>query len=86
MLQVGGELNLLEKPLSTEHGRQLGVENLYRDFSIVLLVVCEIDGGHSTAAQFTLDRTSGERALNLLNGLGHSVPDDGGDRFTVTTK
>jgi hypothetical protein len=42
-------------PLSAQDRRQLGVQNLDRDLAVVFFVVGEIDGGHSTRAQFALD-------------------------------
>ena len=55
MLQVGGDLNLLEEPLGAQHGGQLGPEDLDRHFSVVFEVLGEVDRGHAARAEFFLD-------------------------------
>jgi hypothetical protein len=73
MLEISGDSDLLEESLGAQHRSELGVQNLDRDFAIMLLVVREIDGGHPTTAQFALDCIGGERTLNLLDAFSHSV-------------
>lgn len=46
-------------------------EESYGDLAIVLLVVSEIDGGLSTAAELTLNGVGGERLLNLFKTFSH---------------
>jgi len=73
VLQVGGNSDFLEKSFSAEYGSELGMQNLYGDLAVVFFVVREINGGHSAAAQLTLNGVSGERTLNLFNALSHFV-------------
>jgi hypothetical protein len=45
------------------------VQNLDRDFALMLEVVREIDGGHPAGADLALDTVAvGERGPELLNG------------------
>jgi hypothetical protein len=91
MLQMRGYSDLLQESFCTEHGSQLGVEDLYRDFAVVLLVVGEVDDGHAACAKFSLDGVSGERTLNLLEALSHyrfasfSIFLTAVNQFTITT-
>jgi hypothetical protein len=71
MLQVGGDSYFLEESLGPEYRGQLGVQDLYRNFAIVFLVVREVDSGHSATAQLTLNGISVERTLNLRDVLSH---------------
>ena len=73
VLQISRDSYFLEETLGAQHCGQLGVQNLDRDFAIMLLVVREIDGGHPTTAQFALDCISGERTLHLFKTFSHFV-------------
>jgi hypothetical protein len=55
MLEIGGDSDFLEKPFRAEHGSELGVENLYGNLTVMLVVVGEVNGRHSTAAELALD-------------------------------
>ena len=55
MLQPCGSLDLGEKALGAEHGRQLRVEQLDGDFTTVAEVVGEVDGGHAAGTELALD-------------------------------
>ena len=62
MLEIRGDMNLLEEPLRTERLCELRLEDLQGDVAFVLEVSREIDGGHSTVAQRALDAVAvGER-------------------------
>ena len=74
MLEIRGDSDLLEESLSAQDSSELGMQNLDRDFAIVLLVVGEINGGHAAGTQLTLDGISRERTLNLFETLSHIVP------------
>src|SRR5687768_8562214 len=56
MLQVRGELDLVEKPLGTEHRGELRVQDLDRDFAAVADVLREVHRRHSSGADLALDR------------------------------
>src|SRR5437868_1042092 len=73
MLEIGGNSDFLQEPVSAEHCSELGVENFDRNFAIMLLVVREIDGGHPATAQFALDCIRGERTLHLFKTFSHFV-------------
>ena len=55
MLQVGGELDLLEEPIGAEHGRQLGVQDLDGNMATVLDVFGEVHGRHAALTELALD-------------------------------
>jgi hypothetical protein len=55
VLQVGRRLDLGEEPLSADDRRELGLEHLERDASLVLQIVSEIDRRHTPFAELTLD-------------------------------
>src|SRR5438105_1176707 len=73
MLEVGGDFYLANEPVGAEHRGELGMQDLYRNFTIVFPVVGEIDGGHSAAPELVLDRVGGETALNMFNGFRHTI-------------
>ena len=56
MLQTGGELDLALEPLGAERGGEIGVQYLQRDVTIVLEIAGEIDRGHPTAAEDSLQQ------------------------------
>src|SRR6185312_8434102 len=56
MLQIRGELDLLEKAVGAQHRRQLCVQNLYGNFTVMLDVLGEIYRGHTARAELALDR------------------------------
>ncbi len=55
MLQVRCDLNLAQESFSTQHRTELGLQDFYCDIAIVLDVVSQIDRGHATDAQLSLD-------------------------------
>jgi len=58
VLDVGGDLDLLEKPLRTDDRRQLWMQNLDGNLTVVFEVLRGIDGGHATHAKLTLEGVS----------------------------
>jgi hypothetical protein len=56
-LEIGGDLDLLEKP-PAQHGGQLGLQDLDGHFVVVPDVVREVHGRHTAGAEFTLDSTA----------------------------
>src|SRR5688500_20262922 len=55
MVEPGGDLYLAEKPVGSERGRQLGVENLDRHGAGVLSILREVNGSHAAAPERALD-------------------------------
>jgi len=55
MLEVGGDLDLAEKPLLAERGGQFGAQDFYRDLAVVLQVLGKVDGGHPAGTELALD-------------------------------
>jgi hypothetical protein len=73
VLQVRGNSDFLQKSFGTEYSGELRVQNFYRDFAIVLLVVREVNGCHPAAAQLTLHGVRAERTLNLFEAISGSA-------------
>jgi len=55
MLEVGRRLDLGEEPLGSDHRSEFGLQNLQRDLPLVLQVVGQVDRGHTTLTEFSLD-------------------------------
>jgi len=73
VLEVGGGLDLGEEALGAHHGSELGLEHLERDLALVLEVVGQVDGGHSTLAELTLDSVEAlEGPVQAGDGVGHA--------------
>ncbi len=72
VLQVGGDLDLVQEALGTKHGSKLGLENLHRDLAVVLHVVGEVDRCHTTGPELALDGVAvGEGDCETARLLGH---------------
>ena len=70
MLERGGDADLAEKPLAAQHGRQLGLEHLDGDPSVVLQVLGEKHDRHPAVAELPLHAVSiAERRLELLEEI-----------------
>jgi hypothetical protein len=83
VLQLGGGLDLLDEPLGTEHGRELGSQDLEGDLTVVPHVQGEIDRGHPTRAHLALDQVvaaegGGEPAARVGHGGKDGAADGGG--------
>ena len=73
MLQPGGELDLALEPLGAQRGRQLGVEHLQGDGSLVPKVLGQVDGGHAAPAELALEPVAiRQAACKLLVQVSHS--------------
>ncbi len=71
---MGGDLDLVEKPLGAEGGGELRAKHLDRHLTMVLHVLGEVDGGHTARAQFTLDGVAvGERTFQLIDLAVHAI-------------
>ncbi len=57
MLQIGGDLDLLQEPLGAEHGRQLRPQHLDRHLAVVAVaqIVGKVDRSHPPLTERTLD-------------------------------
>jgi hypothetical protein len=72
VLEAGGELDLLEKPLGPEDGRELGVQDLEGDLAPVPNVFGKVDGRHAALTQFPVDPVSvRERGDKTIGGRAH---------------
>ena len=70
MLEPGGDPDLPPEAVGAHGGSEVGIEQLQRD-GAPRMVVREIHGSHSAAAQLPLDGVpSGERRLELLAEIG----------------
>ena len=72
MLKIRGELYLLQEAIGAEYGGEFGMQQLDRDFAMVLDVFGEVDRRHSARAELALDPvTVGEmRCQSLQNRRG----------------
>jgi len=72
VLEVGGDLDLLEEPFGPDQRGQLGGQDLERHPAVVPEVVRQIDRGHPTLAQFALDAVAVLDGLRQVGeGIGH---------------
>ena len=55
MLEVRRRLDLGQEPLGTDDCCEFGLQHLQRDFTFVLDVVGQVDGGHAALTKLTLD-------------------------------
>ncbi len=55
MLEVGRRRDLCQEPLGSHHRCEFGLQDLERDFTFVLEVIGQVDGGHAAFAEFRLD-------------------------------
>jgi hypothetical protein len=67
VLEIGGELDLLEEPLRADDGGQLGVQHLDGDVAVVLEVLGEVHRGHAARAELALE------AVAVGEGGGEAV-------------
>jgi hypothetical protein len=69
VVELGGELDFTEKPVSAEHGGQLRAQDLERDVPVKLEIVREVDGGHAALTQLTVEAVAiGERSPERVQG------------------
>src|SRR5437870_5200005 len=74
MLQPGGDLDLAQKPLGAERGRDLGVQDLDRHRSAVFQVLRQEHRGHASTAQLPLDRVAVSEGLTQgVEQIGHGT-------------
>jgi hypothetical protein len=74
VLEPCGEPDLALEPFRAERGGELGEENLERDRTVVLDVAGEIDRGHATPAELTLERVPPAQSFLKLSGkIGQGI-------------
>lgn len=79
MLQVRRGLDLGEEALGAHHGRQLRLEYLEGDLTLVLQVAGEVDGRHPARAELALDPiAAAEGRVEPADGFGHRLHAWGG--------
>ena len=62
MVQAGGELNLSKKALAAERFCEIGTQHLDCDFPAVLVVVGQVDRGHTARSELAVESIlTGER-------------------------
>jgi hypothetical protein len=55
VLQIGGELDFLQKALRSEQRGELRMEHLDGDRTVVPMILCQVDRGHVPSPELTLD-------------------------------
>ena len=75
MLKIGCELDLLEEAFGSEDGRELGVQNLYRNFTMMPEIFREVNSRHTARAELPLHAVASiERRLESRSqGIGRRV-------------
>src|SRR5688500_9210613 len=73
MLQVCRRLDLVQEPLGTDNGRELGTQHLERHVPVVALVPGEVDHRHATATEFPLDAISAPEGGVENSNRSHSA-------------
>jgi hypothetical protein len=75
VLEPGCQLDLTLEAFGTQRGRQLGMEHLQGDRTLVANVLGQIDRSHAATAELALDPVSIRQAtLKLLPQVSHSRP------------
>ena len=73
-MQLGRDFYLAEKPLGAQCGGEVGPEDFYRDLTVVLAVLGQVNGGHTTRTEFPIDGIAvGERGCEAIFGTSHSA-------------
>ncbi len=72
VLQVGGDLDLVEEALGAQDGGELRAQHFDRDLAVVLHVMGEVDGRHAAGAELALDRVAvGEGTAEAVEIVDH---------------
>ena len=67
MLQVGRDLDFVQKALRAERRRDLRLEHLERDLPVVPEIVSQVHRGHAALAECSLDMVAvGQCSLQLF--------------------
>ena len=73
MLEIGGGLDLLQKPVAAEDGGQLRAKELQRDTAVMPYVVGEVHGGHPALPQLALDSVAVRQCRGETRQVGHTL-------------
>jgi len=74
MRQRRGDLDLDEEPLRPDARRQVGPQHLHRDEPVVPQVLRQIDGGHPSRAELSLDAVAvGQCGAQAIGGIGQAA-------------
>ena len=77
MFEPGGDPDLVQEPLRTDHRGEVGTHYLDADQTVVLQITGEVDGGHPTTAKLSLDGIAvGERSFEVSGDLAHGAKMD----------
>ena len=84
-MQVGRETDLLQEPLGTEQGRQVGAHDLESHEPVVLEIVDQIDRSHPATAELALEekalvKSFSQRQDQSHHCAGNEVPSAPGGR------
>ena len=79
MLEPGRDLDLAEEALGAQAQRELGMEHLEGDRTMVAAVLGQEDRGHAAAPHLALDvvalgEPGPEAALEIVHGEGPKIP------------
>ncbi|MCZ6917880.1 MAG: hypothetical protein O7I93_13975 [Gemmatimonadetes bacterium] len=55
MLEIRGDLDLVQERLGTDDGSEFRTQHLHRHLPAVFEILGEVDRGHATGAQLALD-------------------------------
>ena len=71
VLEVGGDLDLLEEPLGTDDGGEFRSQHLEGDLALVAEVVSQVDGGHAAGTELPVDAVAvGQGGLQAVGNVG----------------
>ncbi len=74
MVELGGDLNLVEKPLGAHHGSQLRPQHFHRNLAMVIQILGKVHRGHAAGAKFFLDGVAvGESGFESVEKVWHCV-------------
>jgi hypothetical protein len=72
VLEVGRRLDLGQEPLGSDDRRELGLQDLDRDLALMPEIVGQVDRGHASGAELTLDAVPAlEGGVQTGDGIGH---------------
>ena len=85
MVEPGSELDLSKEAVGAKGRRQIRVENLERDYAIMLAVLRQVNGRHATTSELTVYRISvGKRSPEAFDRKRHAMSGSGGGRLNVS--
>ena len=83
VIEAGSDVDLAQEALATKHRAQFGAQQLEGHLSEVLEILGEVDGGHATAADLTIDGVAiGQGCLEAVQ----KISQDGGSGSRSTLR